>query len=323
MDYIISVTNKCNLKCQYCYEKRLNTTLGAIDDKTGDRIIKFINKANDANIVYLFGGEPLLYKDLLKKLITSIKAQRYVITSNGMLLDENFARWCSEHNTIINVSHDGKDCSARGIKAEELSEKVKMLLKYQPDTLLQLVYTEKTMKDLYENTLYFKDMGIKYVSYVMDSFLKVDDMDTFSDELKDVWEKVVDVEGITIKELRYKEEIVKGKRNAKCEICKKKLFINWDGKIYPCVQFQNLSDFQCGDIFKGIDTSKAEARYKNYSNMSERCLDCEISQYCDNSCACKKMSSTGGLDDISEAQCIEQQVLILTVLNKFKRMGKF
>ena len=38
MDYTISITNKCNLKCSYCYERHLNTEYGSISDETREKI---------------------------------------------------------------------------------------------------------------------------------------------------------------------------------------------------------------------------------------------------------------------------------------------
>lgn len=323
MDYVISITNKCNLHCRYCYEKKLNTVLGNVDEPTAEKMIEFINSKNNAKILYLFGGEPLLYKDLVKKFISEIKAEQYVITTNGMLLDEDFISWCSTRNTIINVSHDGTDCSDRGIDVNELNKKIEILLKYQPDTLLQLVYTEKTLDLLPENVEYFKKLGIKKTSLAMDANTDPDDPDSFAERLKAAWEKVIDIEGIHIVEIHDKEktinDIANGKQPPKCEICQKKIYINWDGKIYPCVQFQNRPEFNCGDVFNELDYKKTLMKHPEYPSLSHRCEGCEIAMYCRNSCACKKMSTTGTLTDISEALCIEEQVVILTVLNKMKK----
>lgn len=319
MDYVISITNKCNLSCSYCYEKKLNTVRGNLDEETTDRIIAFISERNDAGTVYFFGGEPLLYKDTIKKLTLGIKASTYTITTNGMLLDEEFAEWCSKHSVIINVSHDGKDCSARGIDSEALNRNIRMLQKYQPDTMLQLVYTEKTLPMLPENLEYFRSLGINKVSAVMDAGTDPDDPDKFGDTLRSVWQKASRIKGIHILELDRKAERIRGKNHSRCEICRKKMFINWDGNIYPCVQFQNLSEFRCGNVFSGLDYTAAEKAHPDYSVLSERCRDCEISEYCNNSCACRKMSTSGKLSDISEAGCLEEQVLILTALERIQR----
>jgi len=45
VDYTISLTNKCNLKCSYCYERHLNTEYGSLSDETRDKIADYINAA--------------------------------------------------------------------------------------------------------------------------------------------------------------------------------------------------------------------------------------------------------------------------------------
>lgn len=321
MDYTVSITNRCNLSCSYCYERQLNTDYGCISEKTADKVTEFINSRGDAVNVYLFGGEPLLYKDIVKRFIENIKAVKFVITTNGTLLDEEFVKWCSSRNVIINMSHDGGNCSERGVDVSALDENLKMLLKYQPDTLVQMVYTEKTLPSLYDNVIYLKNMGVKKVSAAMDSFLVPENADSFGDILMEQWEKISHISDIFVYELAVKAKTIKENAESKCEICKKKVYINWDGKFYPCVQFQNRSEFQCGDIFSGIQAEEARRAHPDYSSVSERCDGCEISKYCRNSCACRKMATTGTVRDISEAACLEEQVQILTALKIIERTG--
>ena len=51
MEYTVSITNKCNLKCTYCYERHLNTEYGCIDEK----------RAADIGEVFHVGVEWLLH----------------------------------------------------------------------------------------------------------------------------------------------------------------------------------------------------------------------------------------------------------------------
>ncbi len=315
MNYTISLTNKCNLNCEYCYEKNLNTELGSLSEDTARYTVNFL-KNKPIDILYLFGGEPLLMKEMIKYLTLNIKAEKYVITTNGVLLEENFVKWCSDNNVAINLSHDGKDCSKRGLDVSFLNEKLKLLLKYRPETLVQMVYNEESLMDLEKNILYFKELGVKKVFPAMDSFLKPKDIDAFADNMKMVWERLYNITDIYILQFGDKIKVLNGKPITPCEIGKKNMYINWDGKIYPCVQFQNREEFCAGDVINGLNIKPLLQRHPNYSNVAKRCDGCEISQYCQNACACRKMSSTNGLDDISEAACIEQQVLLLTILNK-------
>ena len=314
MDYTISITNKCNLKCSYCYERHLNTEYGHLSDEIKVKIADYINRQGNAGTVYLFGGEPLLYKDTVKYYCENLKAKRFVITTNGTLLDEEFIRWCADRNVIINMSHDGIKCTERGVDTALLDANLKILMKYQPETLVQLVYTEQTLPELYNNIMYLKNLGVKKVSAAMDAFLMPDDPDSFGDILREQWRKIAEIPDLFVYELAVKKKTIKSNTSSTCEICKKKVFINWDGNFYPCIQFQNKPEYRCGDITVGIEAEKARKAHPDYSMVSERCEGCELAEYCRNSCACRKMSTTGSVRDISEAACMEEQVHILTAL---------
>lgn len=314
MDYTISITNKCNLKCSYCYERHLNTEYGHINDDTMRKIADFINNQNNAGTVYLFGGEPLLYKEIVKFYCENLKAKEFVITTNGTLLDEDFIKWCIDRKVIINMSHDGIKCTERGVDTALLDANLKILLKHQPETLVQLVYTEQTLSNLYDNIIYLKNLGVKKVSAVMNAFTVPDNIDSFGDILREQWQKIAQIPDLFVYELAVKKKNITENIQSTCEICKKKIFINWDGSFYPCVQFQNIPEYHCGNVSVGIEAEKARKAHPDYSMLSERCEGCEIAQYCHNSCACRKMATTGTVRDISEAACMEEQVLILTAL---------
>ena len=314
MDYTISITNKCNLKCSYCYERHLNTEYGHLSDEIKVKIADYINRQGNAGTVYLFGGEPLLYKETVKYYCENLKAKRFVITTNGTLLDEEFIKWCADRNVIINMSHDGIKCTERGVDTALLDANLKILMKYQPETLVQLVYTEQTLPELYNNIMYLKNLGVKKVSAAMDAFLIPDDPDSFGDILREQWRKIAEIPDLFVYELAVKKKTIKSNTSSTCEICKKKVFINWDGNFYPCIQFQNKPEYRCGDISVGIEAEKARKAHPDYSMVSERCEGCELAEYCRNSCACRKMSTTGSVRDISEAACMEEQVHILTAL---------
>ena len=314
MDYTISITNKCNLRCSYCYERHLNTEYGHISDEVMVQIAEFINRQGNAGTVYLFGGEPLLYKETVKFYCEKINAKQFVITTNGTLIDEDFIKWCADRKVIINMSHDGIKCTERGVDTSLLDENLKILLRYQPETLVQLVYTEQTLPELYNNIMYLKNLGVKKVSAAMDAFLMPEEPDRFGDILREQWRKIAEIPDLFVYELAVKKKTIKNNTPSTCEICKKKIYINWDGNFYPCIQFQNIPEYRCGDISVGIEAEKVRMAHPDYSMVSERCDGCEIAEYCRNSCACRKMATTGTVRDISEAACMEEQVHILTAL---------
>lgn len=78
------LTNKCNKNCDYCYQKDHNINYNKKIDY--NKIIDFLKTTSPKQTV-LFGGEPTLKSDLIKKLIKEFSETEYIITTNGILLD--------------------------------------------------------------------------------------------------------------------------------------------------------------------------------------------------------------------------------------------
>jgi len=96
----LGISNKCQLKCEYCYEK--NNTHIEVDLELNqiDNIIKYINENEifDENILINFTGkEPLLETEkieyFINKLNKSDKKVKYIISTNGIsLIDDNIKK---------------------------------------------------------------------------------------------------------------------------------------------------------------------------------------------------------------------------------------
>lgn len=101
--YVIAPTLRCNLNCEYCFQKNYrDNKCQDISNETLDNIIEFIIKSNknNPNLKYIkiswFGGEPLLCYDKIIKFSKIIKQKlkdidvklMSGIVTNGVLLDE-------------------------------------------------------------------------------------------------------------------------------------------------------------------------------------------------------------------------------------------
>jgi sulfatase maturation enzyme AslB (radical SAM superfamily) len=92
----LNISNDCNLRCIYCSQKKSNWLLitDTLFEEYLDKILKFT-----VNIKWLsiYGWEPLLYKNKLKKVIylylnKSNKGlfHRIIINTNWILIDKDF-----------------------------------------------------------------------------------------------------------------------------------------------------------------------------------------------------------------------------------------
>lgn len=106
----ISVTDRCNLRCLYCMPN-------GIEKKSHDEIlrdeeiVKIVTEAVKVGItkIRITGGEPLVRKgiyDLIKKINDVEGVKEVVITTNGLLLENNVKRLKEAGISRVNFSLD-------------------------------------------------------------------------------------------------------------------------------------------------------------------------------------------------------------------------
>ncbi|VOH54251.1 putative coenzyme PQQ synthesis protein [Streptococcus pneumoniae] len=90
----IELTGRCNLKCHHCYNS--SGDFGRFDIKD-DAWLSFFEKLNESYsfpTVNITGGEPMLRKDLLLKVLNIFSNKnpytRIRIMTNGYYLDKTF-----------------------------------------------------------------------------------------------------------------------------------------------------------------------------------------------------------------------------------------
>lgn len=108
----IAPTLECNFECPYCFE---NKTIGYMNKKTISNVIDFINLYEKVDLVFItwFGGEPLLYPEIIKYFNDKIKklnSKRIVqnIITNGYYLNEENIKMLNRYEIkTIQLTIDG------------------------------------------------------------------------------------------------------------------------------------------------------------------------------------------------------------------------
>ena len=113
---IFVLTEKCNLDCVYCYEKhknRSNKTLSADFIKVKIRQEMLANNECKDLVVVFFGGEPLLEFDTIREVVdwflntswpSPAKSCRFMVETNGTLLNDYMKQWFTAHREQVTVS---------------------------------------------------------------------------------------------------------------------------------------------------------------------------------------------------------------------------
>ncbi len=82
--FVLILTNKCNLKCNFCFQDRKGLP-NAMSDTDW---ISFIRKIPENSHITLTGGEPLVYKNFFEIFAEASKKHTLNIISNGVMLTE-------------------------------------------------------------------------------------------------------------------------------------------------------------------------------------------------------------------------------------------
>lgn len=323
-------SSSCNLRCDYCFyldiaEKR--------EDKnpkfmTKDESKIIIDRAFDqveegGHIAFNFqGGEPTLvgldfYKDFLayaknkeKKINLS-----FTLQTNGILIDESWAKFLKENNFLVGLSIDGDqknhDFHRKDIKKEKTYKKVlkskKIFDKYKVEYNVLTVLTKRLSKEPQALYGFIKDEKIKYLQIIpcLDDFGKktaysIDPRDyyDFHKEIFKLWIKDLD-KGIytSIKIFDDIVNFILYGHLGFCGMggfCSNQNVIESNLSVYPC-DFYALDSYKLGDLrkdyFDRIYQSKNLYKFiKEGEVIYSACHKCHLEMYCKGGCRRMKNS---------------------------------
>ena len=121
MYFHLILTDHCNLSCSYCRAK----AFGDLKESDAERdlvideqlpieldydlkiLFDFLNK-DPFPVITFYGGEPLLRADLINRIVEEAPAGRFMIQTNGLLLDRLSPETVNRFSTIL-VSIDGDE----------------------------------------------------------------------------------------------------------------------------------------------------------------------------------------------------------------------
>jgi uncharacterized protein len=114
------LTDNCNLCCSYCRAKafedcegeeagpvEIDPDLPAELDIDLDSLYEFLKRDPAATLTF-YGGEPLLRSDLIETITSTAPVQRFMLQTNGLLLDRLASGTVNRFSTIL-VSLDGRE----------------------------------------------------------------------------------------------------------------------------------------------------------------------------------------------------------------------
>ena len=117
----LNVSHDCNLACKYCFagQGEYHGDRALMSYEVGKQALDFLvaNSGSRKNLeVDFFGGEPLMNLDVVKQLVEygrSIEEEkgkkfRFTLTTNGVLLDDDFVEYANKELKNVVLSIDGR-----------------------------------------------------------------------------------------------------------------------------------------------------------------------------------------------------------------------
>ena len=296
--------------------------------------VKLGMKNSDTSGLLFYGGEPLLERQLIYDIVdyaTSVKKKTghsfyYKMTTNGVLLDEEFLKFAQGINLSIGFSHDGFEQDACRIfpdgkgSFDILKDKIPLLLKYQPYAAGMCVIDPSTVHKAAEIVQFLFDSGFRYITCNMNYLKSAPWTEKHLAVLKSEYKKMGD---IYLKWTKAEEKfylspfdikILSHLKGEKYNIDRGRFAMNQpsvapNGKIYSLSKHLNDPAFEVGNVFSGIDSEKHKTIFEKGLIPFESCKKCAIITRCNYAFDNLGYDGTEYISDISAVQCAHERIL--------------
>jgi len=313
MQYYVTLTTDCNLQCKYCYEKCCNdigTDLGefeidySVPSSIGYDIaeLKRFCARDPGSTIIFYGGEPLLRIDLLEQIMREVDAGKFMMQTNGILLDKLSSESLRNMDTIL-VSVDGARELTDYYRGRGIYDRVVHNLKdvqekgFAGEVIARMTVGRETRIDREVSSLLFDESLFDSIHWQLDALFWHNDYDkeSFSNwvegeyspgvrNLVNMWVDQMRKQGrvhriypmIGIMESLLLSEPTK----LRCGAGWTMFNIQTDGNITPCPVMAGMRDYYLGNI---KDTNPDDLSSKAVY-VSKPCPNCSIYSVCGGRC---------------------------------------
>lgn len=298
--------------------------------KKGVDLLKSLSVEDKTVQISFYGGEPLLAEELVRKTVLyadrilhkeSGKKVLFEMTTNGLLLTEDFIKFTKGYHFLIALSHDGISHNlTRCNTLTQAESALDLLLKHFPSTPIMMTIHPDCVENLSASCEYFYSRGVRKIIFTpangKKSLWTDSKLETLKRELRltaDIYVKynqgnksfcIVPFENKIRQYVNNKTDA-----NADCALNSNKILIDSDGTFYPCMHFIGRNEFECGNICSAPNWDKL-SKFESERTKQNECSECALKTRCSHSCACANHGFSGSLCNPSDFQCEYEQTLI-------------
>ncbi|MBD5087170.1 MAG: SPASM domain-containing protein [Clostridiales bacterium] len=313
----------CNMRCEYCFyhslsQAREKYSYGVMSESTALSIIqKATEFADGAPLHFAFqGGEPTVAGlDFFRFFVKTVKETEtksqtsFSLQTNGLLIDNEWAKFFAENKFLIGLSldgdlesnqyrvdADGKSTTERVIRASEILDAHGV-----PFNILSVV-TKKSLERLDSIFDFYEKHNFKYLQFIpclksfgVESAPYAMNEEEFSTFLIGAWKKYerafYERKPLSIRFFDNLLMMAMGNRAEQCGLygrCGIQSIIEANGDVFPC-DFYCLDEWKLGNIneisFREIGTCERAGKFIAESlPVRQECKSCDYYKVCLGGC---------------------------------------
>lgn len=335
------MTDRCNLHCLYCYREAIpGKTDRSIDFSIAKKVLDraVYNQYQKVTLQFI-GGEPLLcFKEI--KEITEYADKifrrnniRYgcSITTNGILINDEMAKFFKAYKYHVTVSIDGVESihdlnrrtkDGRG-SYRDVVKGINILHKDGLITTARMTITKESIPEMYNSVKHLFDLGFTNVAYQLNTLCKEDELfdETDLEKLKEEYKKITQLfgENLLARKLAlfdqlygYMKAVIFRPGRSECSfLSMNKILIDPIGDLYRCEMSVGNQDFKIGDYIQGIDQEKFHSLSPPRLSERKKCQDCWLNRYCNGGCYFSAYITDHNFDDRKVYFCEDNKICFI------------
>lgn len=301
----LNMTNKCNLRCIYCYADERCDSGNTLLLEEYLNLIDSINKISKKAEIILTGGEPLLSPYSLDVAeYAKNKGNDVHLLSNGLPIDNQNVRHIAELFDLIKISLDGSKPEINDFHRgrgsfQKIMHSIELLLQHNAALQVSMTVTRKNIDDIAAMAAKFGSMLSFAPLFKAGRARKLDNLAITGKAYYNVLSSINGVNPLSC--LCSSLERAKNQRILKCAIADAEISISHTGNVYPC-HLLHLPQFLAGNIREQSLTSiyNNSLTLQSCKNLNvlniKGCKKCDIRFICGGACPARAFYEKNKLD---------------------------
>ena len=332
---ILTLTERCNLRCDYCYVpvERGRTMSPQTADRAVDLFVGSVAAEGALNLSF-FGGEPFLAGQEMRRIVERVRSEvgrgrnlRVVTPTNALALSSDDLAWCRREGIELAVSVDGgpetvgrNHANGQSCAGEVVDASPELLRQLPPGAVMaRMTVTPTNVGSLCSNIRTLARLGFQRIVYLPDYLAGWSEaalalwrrehqrIATWLVGAKAAGKKVPDLPAWRAIETR----LLRAAPRSRCGAGIDQVTVTPDGEIFPCYRFgyaANAEAWRLGNVQDGFVEPQRLAKLRGLDAQHLRpergnCANCSVSDGCTHYCPALGFLAGGDIASVPEVAC--------------------